>query len=145
MRTDDKQWMIFLFLCGFTINVTAQGIDNQSAQGYGQQEGYVTGAEMAPPPPGPYQVDPGTKSANINYDMHETAPLQQQSQPYGGYAMPQYPPAQMSGNPYRQGYYPPPAPALGGYYRQYGGAYGNGYPPPQYPQPQYIAPYGPRY
>ena len=150
MLNDYKQWMIFLFLGGITINVAAQGLADQPGQmqGVGQQVSYVTEGEMAPPPPGPYQVDPDSKSTNINYDMHETAPYTQRSQPYDDYVAPQYPSGQMPDNPYGQGYYLPPAPS--GYYRQYGGAYGNGYPPPypsypQYSQPQYMTPYGPRY
>jgi hypothetical protein len=148
MFNNYRQWVFVLFFCGMSANVAAQDFIGQpmQMQGYAPQDAYSMGHEKAPsPPPGPYQVDPDPKSANIYYDMRETESYHQQPEPYSGYVAPQYPAGQIAPSPYRQGYYP--SPALGGYYQPGREAYGHTYPPTYpgyspYSQPQYVNPYG---
>jgi hypothetical protein len=130
-----KQWMMLLFVYAITFNIAAQEPVNQPVQmqNYPMQEAIALDQEMAPAPPGPYQVDPDSNSANIYNDMHETVPYNQQPETYGGYVAPRYPATQMSdpyGQGYNQGYNPAPAP-----YGQR--SYGQGYNPAP-------APYGQR-
>lgn len=153
---------MLLCVSGLSVNATAQDLVNTPAQTqeYAPQQNIATGEDMAPPPLGPYQVDPDSKSANIYNNMHETMPYKQHPEQYGGDLGSRYPAGQMS-VPYGQGYYPSsaphgqgyypssPMPAPDGYSPQYGETYGNRYPPPYpgYPhlsQPQYGYPYGPQ-
>lgn len=146
--------MMLLCVCGLATSTVAQDLVNAPVQTheYARQQNIATEGDMAPPPLGPYQVDPDSKSSNIYNEMHETMPYKRHPEQYGGDFASRYPDGQgynPSSVPYGQGYNPSPMPAPDGYYPQYGETYGNQYPPPypgypQYSQPRYGYPHGPQ-
>ncbi len=128
-----RPW-IYLFVCVISTNVVAQGRDlpAQQMQGAAEQEAFQSGFEMAPPPPGPFWLEPGWESANID-DMQIPTPYQQYMDPYQ---------AHPGGQPHpgAQQYYPSPTQAPRGYAPQYAEPYRDAHPP--YRQSPYDSSYG---